>query len=297
MGRFMRAYGSFRQPNPYAGYLGLVTPLALSLALWAVSRVWEGLRRGPRNLPRDMLWRCLNSAGLLAVTVLLAAGLGMSWSRGAWLGLAASSVAVCGLRSRRAAIVILLAAVVVGALVIAGGFTALPGALTERLSGFGEYIRYATSADTAHVEITDANFAVLERVAHWQAAWGMFSDYPWFGVGIGNYAVAYPRYALPRWSDPLGHAHNTFLHYLAETGLLGLAGYILWLAAAVAAAWRARGANSRFAQAVAVGAVGVVAHLVVHSLVDNLYVQGVYLHLAIVLGVVSARRSRGVEPA
>ena len=35
LGRFMRAYGTFRQPNPYAGYLGLVAPFAISLALWA----------------------------------------------------------------------------------------------------------------------------------------------------------------------------------------------------------------------------------------------------------------------
>jgi hypothetical protein len=33
-GQFLRAYGTFRQPNPYAGYLGLVLPLAYSLALW-----------------------------------------------------------------------------------------------------------------------------------------------------------------------------------------------------------------------------------------------------------------------
>ena len=36
-GRFLRAYGTFDQPNPYAGYLGLVLPLALSLTVWAFS--------------------------------------------------------------------------------------------------------------------------------------------------------------------------------------------------------------------------------------------------------------------
>jgi hypothetical protein len=33
MGRFMRAYGTFRQPNPYAGYLGYLAPVAVSLAV------------------------------------------------------------------------------------------------------------------------------------------------------------------------------------------------------------------------------------------------------------------------
>jgi len=36
-------------------------------------------------------------------------------------------------------------------------------------------------------------------MAHWQAAWEMFAAHPWPRVGIGNYAVAYPSYALPRW--------------------------------------------------------------------------------------------------
>ena len=35
-GRFLRAYGTFAQPNPYAGYLGLILPLALSLVVWGL---------------------------------------------------------------------------------------------------------------------------------------------------------------------------------------------------------------------------------------------------------------------
>jgi putative inorganic carbon (HCO3(-)) transporter len=38
-GRFMRAYGTFRQPNPYAGYLGYLVPVAVSLCRWHSSLV------------------------------------------------------------------------------------------------------------------------------------------------------------------------------------------------------------------------------------------------------------------
>jgi putative inorganic carbon (HCO3(-)) transporter len=44
LGRFMRASGSFGQPNPFGGYLGLTLPVALSLALWA----WSTLLRSAR---------------------------------------------------------------------------------------------------------------------------------------------------------------------------------------------------------------------------------------------------------
>lgn len=37
-GRFLRAYGTFQQPNPYAGYLGLTLPVALGLLAAAIVR-------------------------------------------------------------------------------------------------------------------------------------------------------------------------------------------------------------------------------------------------------------------
>ncbi|MDH7485403.1 MAG: O-antigen ligase family protein [Anaerolineae bacterium] len=296
LGRFMRAYGTFSQPNPYAGYLGLIAPLALSLALWALGRVWDGLRQGPRRLPADMIRRWATLGFFGAAMVLLIAGMGMSWSRGAWLGLAAAVVVVGGLRSRRAALGFALLAIVVCIFAILGRAGVLPGALGGRLAGLGEYVQYATDPNLARVEITDANFAVLERVAHWRAAWAMFSDHPWLGVGIGNYAVAYSAYSLPHWRDALGHAHNIYLHVLAETGLLGLAAYLIFWVVAIVRIWQARAPQNDYAKAVAIGVLGVIAHLTVHNLVDNLYVQGMYLHVAILLGLPVVGRFGTADP-
>ena len=38
--RFMRAYGTFEQPNPYAGYLGLTLPLAVGLVVAWIASAW-----------------------------------------------------------------------------------------------------------------------------------------------------------------------------------------------------------------------------------------------------------------
>ena len=82
----------------------------------------------------------------------------------------------------------------------------------------------------AGVEVNDANFAIIERLAHWQAAVEMIRAHPWLGIGFGNYAAAYPAYALIRWPNPLGHAHNIYLNMAAETGLIGLLLYLLlWI--------------------------------------------------------------------
>jgi len=166
----------------------------------------------------------------------------------------------------------------------------------QRFSDFGPYLGLT---DVRGVEVTDANFAVLERVAHWQAAVGMWTDRPWLGVGIGNYEPVYERYALPLWPLPLGHAHNYYLNIAAEAGVVGLAAYLLLWAAALLGAWQASRQARGWAWGVALGILGVLVHLSVHNAFDNLYVHTIYLHLAILLGIVPilTRRSEQIEPS
>lgn len=266
--RFMRAYGTFEQPNPYAGYLGLVAPLALSLAL-------EGRAIGGASRSAAVLF-------FGAVCAIVVAAMGMSWSRGAWLGLAASTSVVVAVRSRRAA-ALFAALVAIGALLlILSSFQLLPDFLTQR---FADVLPYLRPFDVRDVEVTDANFAVVERMAHWQAGWQMWSEHPWRGVGIGNYEPVYPAYHIPPWEEPLGHAHNYYLNVAAEAGLIGLLAYLLLWGAAF---WQALGTMRRstaWDRAAAVGVLGVLVHLSVHNLFDNLFVHNMYAHVAVLLAL------------
>ncbi len=279
-GRFMRAYGTFEQPNPYAGYLGLTLPLAVGLIVAAVlspSLPQPSLSRERRG------WWWVVAAGSGA---LMLAAMIMSWSRGAWLGLAAALavmlVAVVA-RSGRAAVLGMVFAVLILYFLAAGGLALVPPAIAQR---FSDFVPYLGIMDVRGVEITDANFAVLERMAHWQAALDMWTDHPWLGVGVGNYEPVYARYALPLWPLPLGHAHNYYLNIAAETGVVGLAAYLLLWAVALVGAWRATRRATGWRWGVALGILGVLVHLSVHNLFDNLYVHGMYLHIAILLGLV-----------
>jgi O-antigen ligase len=137
----------------------------------------------------------------------------------------------------------------------------------------------------ATAEVTDANFPIIERLAHWQAALNMWRDHLWLGAGLGNYPVLYPLYAIGRWRDALGHAHNFYLNVAAETGLVGLLLYgFLWLSI-FWFSWRAIHTTQGLQRAVAVGILGTLVALSVHNFVDNLFVQGMYLHVAITLGI------------
>ncbi len=289
LGRFMRAAGTFGQPNPYGGYLGMTLPLAAGLVLTA----WPGKaqRRDRRYL--QVLW-----GGAAVAGILMAAGLFASMSRGAWLGAATAVVVVIVARGGtwlRGVLAGGLLAVVLSLLV--WGRVPIPGALEQR---FADYAADLTTLDIRAVEVTDANFAVVERAAHWQAAWAMFSDHPWTGVGIGNYAEAYAHYALPRWQDPLGHAHNYFLNILAEAGVVGLAAYLLWTLASLLLVVRAVRGSQGWQQGLALGALGMWVHLNVHSLFDNLYVHGMAIQVGLLLGLaawVVAERVTSKQPA
>jgi putative inorganic carbon (HCO3(-)) transporter len=214
--RFMRAHGTFEQPNPYGGYLGLVLPLAYSLSLGAKGHEARNRGKGIKDkgstpyLPlTPYLLVALATTGLF----LMLAAMLMTWSRGAWLGFIAAFIVMNVVRSRRAAALFALALILLSFVFVMGGLQLLPEAITQR---FLDFLPFLGGVDIHTIEVTPANFAVIERLAHWQAGWDMFSEHPWLGVGIGNYEPVYPVYALPRWNEPLGHAHNYYLNIAAE---------------------------------------------------------------------------------
>lgn len=282
-GRFLRAYGTFRQPNPYAGYLGLVLPIALSLALWGVANLRLPTDRRPSRTDRFTVpYYLLPTAYFLISFGLMLAALYASQSRGAWIGFAAAVVAVSLARGGGTAALLGLVIATFAMAGAMGAIQALPPAIIQR---FSDAFTALSIPDIATAEVTNANFAAIERLAHWIAAIDMWRDHLWLGVGFGNYAAVYPAYAIGRWLDPLGHAHNYYLNVGAETGLVGFLAYSLFWMAAFGLGWMAARRSSGFQRAVAAGCIGVLVHLSVHNLVDNLYVQGMYLHIAIVLGL------------
>jgi putative inorganic carbon (HCO3(-)) transporter len=286
MGRFMRAYGTFEQPNPYGGYLGLIAPLALALALSLFRRSFSLPGHSANSpIPGWLRWLALGSFAAISVAI------GMSGSRGAWMGFGAAFAAVNLASSRKGAIVFAALVLLIASIGMVGGFRLLPESIVQRLTNFVPLIGVR---DIRSIEVTDANYASLERLAFWQAALDMWGDHPWLGVGFGNYQVAYADYALPKWREGLGHAHNYYLNVAAETGLIGLVSYlVLWGAALWQTAKAIRRSGDFYAKALALGALGILVHVSVHNIVDNLWVHNLYIQVAIVLGMVKRSPQTG----
>jgi len=64
---------------------------------------------------------------------------------------------------------------------------------------------------------------VEERVEPGMDALKILEDYPLFGSGSGTFYTAYPRYRRPEINGQFDHAHNDYMQFLAETGLIGAA--------------------------------------------------------------------------
>ena len=276
-GRFYRAFGSYVQPNPYGGFVGVNALLAMGmLAGW----LWHKPFLGWLGNRRAMIW-----VGFLVEAVLfLSLGLIASWSRGAWLGFAAGlAVMIVALLDRYWWLAV--TGIIIGSFAFALAWSQgwLPAVLTDRLAtGFAGF---QLQEDVRIQTITPANYAVLERLAHWQAALDMARDHPWLGVGFGNYEAAYPEYRLLHWPHALGHAHNYYLNLIAEVGIAGIITYLtFWLVAFWQVVWLMRSLEWP-QRGIAVGLLAAWTALTVHHTVDKLYVNNMYLHFGVMLGL------------
>jgi putative inorganic carbon (HCO3(-)) transporter len=219
-------------------------------------------------------------------------------------------------RARRLVLPLTLAG---AAVVVLGTIGALPPTLSNRItavtSNFGVF-------DVRTVELSSENFAIVERMAHWQAGWAIFSDHPFLGVGPGNYPAVYEQYYIPPWILSLGHAHNYYLNMAAEAGVPGLLALLLVLALAFRGVRRRLQAASAlatseavsdeserrpqlldpplppaFARVLAIGLLGSLTMFSVHNLFDNLLVHGVGMQLGVLLGLIGGSGTSGGDPS
>ena len=91
-------------------------------------------------------------------------------------------------QSRRAFVVTVIAALVLTFIILLSSIDIIPSAIADRFSGVADYFGVF---DVRGVKVDDANFAIVERMAHWQAAAEMFAGHPVLGVGAKHPAGTY----------------------------------------------------------------------------------------------------------
>ncbi len=195
---FMRASGAYICPNHFANMLNLFLPVCLVIAF---SRSF------------GVVLRLL--AGYAALVSIPAVYL--TQSRSGWIGFFAGvGTVLLVLALTRSVKKFVITAVVLPVAVAAIAVTmyAVSPMIQERV------------AEAAHGNI---------RIQLWQDTWSIITAQPWFGYGLGSYRWVYPHVQqhMIMYVDP-EYAHNDYLHFWAETGLVGIAllawgfGAIVW---------------------------------------------------------------------
>jgi O-antigen ligase len=146
----------------------------------------------------------------------------------------------------------------------------------------------------------DAGFEVRARYA--QKAFQLFEDFKLTGVGVGNFRYAYPRYQASEDTKTfIDHAHNDYVQFLAESGIIGfsiLCLGLLFFLYQTGRLWGKR--HDPFAVTLGVAPLAVMTAIGIHSYSDfNLhYMTNVLMILAVMAigyGAVHLERHHAYE--
>jgi O-antigen ligase len=139
------------------------------------------------------------------------------------------------------------------------------------------------------------------RPTVWGNTVGIISDFPLFGSGLGTFTSLYPAYEQVKMQARYSHAHNDYLQYFSELGIVGmilLLGGILFILVTCFLAWRER----RRAEVKGLGLGGIIAvvAILIHSITDfNLQIPANMLLFSVVLSltlvIVFYKRTEGAE--
>lgn len=244
---YTRVTGLTYEPSWFADQLVL-----LYLPLWIAS-VWTGFSVGPRRRGLTVEWILLGWGALLLFLSISRIGMLSAFALAAVLmwragGALARRLAVRmgtpadprGMRRRAAAVRLGLLAVLGLALL---GLAVGAAQLDQRVRRVftTDYLSlWRTSSEPVYVIAN--RLAYAERVVFWETGLAAFSRAPLVGVGLGNAGFYFIEsappfaYRLPETIEILTggglypNPKNLWVRLLAETGVAGLASFVVWLA-------------------------------------------------------------------
>lgn len=222
-----RMYSTLENPNLFGAYLLMIISIltAFTLRERAVKR------------------RTVFAVILLSLLLCLA----LTYSRGAWVSLAAIVLGLTLFYDKRFGLLFLLVPVVLAF---------YHGQVVER------FLSLFSGEDTS----VDLRFAL------WESTMAMMEEHPLLGVGWGAYFLAYPDYNffIQEEGVLIFHAHNMYLNMLAEVGIPGGMAFLLAFFAQGILCWRNyRHGNDSFTKSMGLGGVLMVMALSVISMGDH----------------------------
>ncbi|MDA2914173.1 O-antigen ligase family protein, partial [Acidobacteriia bacterium AH_259_A11_L15] len=260
-----RATGTFINANHFSGLLEMVLPLGFGLVLYQLERL-KNAGRGRREEPSEQILRLVF---YFFLSLLVFLGILFSRSR---MGIFSALVAVLGMfllwataSWRRSRAIPILLAFVLGA-----------GALGLWLGLEPVVERF---------EALEASYLARQEI--WKDTVSLIKAHPFFGTGLGTFFLRYTEHQTTALTRLVDQAHNDYLQFAAELGLVGAAlffGLIFaLLIRQIVAFYRAERGRDRF---LLLGCCGSVLALLFHGFADfNLQIAADALIFVTILGL------------
>jgi hypothetical protein len=231
----MRAFGFFPDPHNFAFFV--------NLCLFAgMGYLFSQKKMAPK------IWIGISS-------LLMVAAVGLSFSRGAYLGLLAGGLFFAVVFLKRSGALGKVLVVIVSIFILVFSFNS--NLISQRLA--------------SSFNLKEGSNA--ERYKNWSEALEMIRDYPATGVGLGNYARTVDPMAADRSSI---YAHNLFLDIAAETGILNAIVFLCLLGVSI---WRNIKSDNMLNLGIAAG----IVTFFVHSIFDTALYSPQVLTMTLVL--------------
>jgi O-antigen ligase len=236
--------GPFTHYNNFGAFLVVILSLAFAQAMSAVKRI-----------QKISFW---------VLTILLAASLLMTFSRGAWLGAGVAFILMM-LFLRRGKILLAFICIVLLILLI------MPD-IRERF-----LFTFQKGGDAT-------------RFMLWRGAWSMIQERPFLGKGLGTFMTYMPAYTH---QETIQYAHNSFLQIWAETGIFSLLSFLTFLLLILGKAIRALKVKK---DSILLGAFCGISGFLAHSFFDSqLYSLQLSILFWLMLGLLYASSREGID--
>ena len=263
----MPAHGSFVNRNHFAAYLVMCLSMGLGLL---ISNLTGDVARSWKQFFRNSIALILSPRMLLRLAlVVMVIALVLTQSR---MGntsffvslLIAGSIGLLLAKRATKSMVILIASLIVIDIFIVGAYFGVQRVLNR------------LEQTTMHTE--DRPDIASDTLRMWK-------DYPVFGSGLGSFHVVFPRYSRQDLGALYTHAHNDYLEFASETGVVGITLLGLLVLTSLLAALRAQiHRHDPLMRGISFGALMAMIALGQHSSVDfNLQIPANALTFMLVL--------------
>lgn len=85
---------------------------------------------------------------------------------------------------------------------------------------------------------TTTDHSNADRIWTWKSAKLMIEDYPVTGIGLGLFREKYKKYKFEQETQNLAHTHNNFIQVTVESGIIGLAGFLIFAGYYLYKSWK-----------------------------------------------------------